>query len=546
VSGEVVGHEPCDLCGSSDNVALYADGHRHCFTPGCGFHTKGDGETHQRRTPRLGLLTLDYRALPPRCLSEAACRKFGVGVGKLGEETVVVFEYRNQDGQVVAQKCRTKAKDFPVLGDSKAMLLFGQHLWPGKGKRVVVTEGELDAVALCQVQDLKWPVVSIPSGAGSAAKAIAKSREWLEGFDEVVLAFDADDAGREGVSKAAAILTPGKVRVADFGPLGVKDANEALMKANDGQPDLIRKMISAVWDARTWRPDGVVSLKDIRERVLTTPTVGYSWPWKSLNDLTFGRRVGEVIGLGAGTGQGKSDFVSQCVAHDVSQGLRVGVISLEQDVGDTGKRIAGKLAHRRFHVPDGSWKPEELEAAWAKLEATDAVKLYDNFGVADWATIKARINYMVDVEGCQVVWLDNLTGIVAAEEDERRALEMIMAEAASMAKGRFVFMFVSHLATPEGKSHEEGGRVTIRHYKGSRSIGYWSHFLLALERDQQAEDPEERITTTVRFLKDRNTGQATGRTVDLRYDEPTGMLNEIDAASEFNENGAVTADAIGL
>ena len=486
-----------------------------------------------------GLVEHEPRALPQRKLSAEACRKFGVGVGRLGGEVVLVCDYRDQSGAVVAQKVRKPGKEFTITGDAKRMGLFGQHLWAPGGRKVVVTEGELDAVAGCQADGLKWPWVSIPNGASNARKAIAAAREWLETFQEVVLAFDADDAGRIGMAEAAAILTPGKVRVADFGPYGLKDPNDFVVAERE------RELLDAIWKARAWRPDGVVSLGDIRERVMALPEAGRPWPWPSLTGATFGRRLGEVIGFGAGTGVGKTDLFTQCIAFDVQQGIKVGVLYLEQDVGETGKRVAGKMVGKRFHVPDGSWTPRELEEAWDALEATDAVKFYDNFGAMDWGTIKARIRYMNEVDGCEHIYLDHLTALAAGEADERKALEGIMAEMAAMAKGRMVLHFVSHLATPEGSPHEEGGRVTIRQFKGSRAIGFWSHFLFGLERDQQADTAEERGATTLRCLKDRNTGQATGRTFALRYDASTGMLNE-DTVNVEAGFGAVTPDGAGF
>jgi twinkle protein len=66
----------------------------------------------------------------------------------------------------------------------------------------------------------------------------------------------------------------------------------------------------------------------------------------------------------------------------------------------------------------------------------------------------------------------------------------------------------------------------IRHFKGSRAIGFWSFFMFGLERDQQADSPEEASTTTFRILKDRYTGQATGNVILLGYDSETGMLDE--------------------
>jgi len=88
----------------------------------------------------------------------------------------------------------------------------------------------------------------------------------------------------------------------------------------------------------------------------------------------------------------------------------------------------------------------------------------------------------------------------------------------------FTLFLISHLSTPEGKPHEEGGRVQIKHFRGSRAIGQWSSFIFGLERDQQNDDEVVRGTTTLRILKDRYTGRATGRTIFFGYDYDTGRL----------------------
>jgi twinkle protein len=99
---------------------------------------------------------------------------------------------------------------------------------------VVVTEGEIDAMTVSQLQGNKWPVVSIPSGAQSAKKAIANNIEWLSAFEEVVLMFDMDEPGTRS-RRVRAAVPPGKCKVAS---LPLKDANEML----DGGrgPEVIR------------------------------------------------------------------------------------------------------------------------------------------------------------------------------------------------------------------------------------------------------------------------------------------------------------------
>jgi len=98
--------------------------------------------------------------------------------------------------------------------------------------------------------------------------------------------------------------------------------------------------------------------------------------------------------------------------------------------------------------------------------------------------------------------------------------------------------FISHLATPEGKPHEEGGRVMIRHFKGSRAIGFWCFFMFGLERSQQEPD----APTTLRCLKDRYTGQATGNTILLSYDKETGTLSEQQSEEQTAEDHGFEPD----
>jgi twinkle protein len=102
-----------------------------------------------------------------------------------------------------------------------------------------------------------------------------------------------------------------------------------------------------------------------------------------------------------------------------------------------------------------------------------------------------------------------------------------MADMAGLAQELGVIIhFISHLTTPEGKSHEEGGRVMEKHFTGSRAIARWSHYMFGLERNKQEEDLVKRQTTTFRVLKDRFAGSATGCKFYLHYDVKTGIISE--------------------
>lgn len=452
-------------------------------------------------------------AIPARKLTKQTCEKFRYYIGELNGQPVQIANYT--DGQ----KIRTKDKKFSVRGDLNNEL-FGRHLWRDKGKRVIVTEGEIDAMSISQIQDHKWPVVSIPNGSAGTRKALAANLEWLRGFEEVVLCFDMDAPGQKAVKECATLFKPGQLKVVS---LPLKDANEMLVA------DRVDELVQCLWNANVFRPDGIVKVSDIREKVLTPPSMGMPWCLPRLTEETFGRRLGELCLIGAGTGIGKTTYITQQIAQDLLDGLKVGVFAFEQTPQETVQRVAGQMVGKTFHVPDGSWSVEELDTSISH-PTFDNLYLYDHFGACDWETVRERIRYLRHAHDVTIFYIDHLTAMAAAaQEEERVAIDRIMAEIGGLVKelGIWVLM-VSHLTTPDGTPHEEGGRVTIRHFKGSRAIGFWAHFMFGMERDQQSDNEEERDVTVFRVLKDRYTGRSTGLKIKLSYDVNTGLLKEAD------------------
>jgi twinkle protein len=518
--GSVVDTEPCPKCNSCDNVKRYEDGYAKCFGMGCTFYEMPDGHTPSNKPKGRAMSNMieDWEcvSLSKRCIGEKTTSKWKYGVADFKGSKVQVANYF-RGGTLTAQKVRFPNKDFTILGDAKNIGLYGQHLWRDGGKYLCIVEGEIDALSVSQMFNNKYPVVSVPNGAQGAARSIKKELEWVEGFDNVVLMFDMDEPGQEAAKEVAGLLTPGKAKIAR---LPLKDPNEMLKAQRGGE------LVEAFWGAKPWRPDGIISIADIKDEVMKPTVMGVPYPWDTLTNAMFGRHDGQVIAVGAGTGVGKTDLFTQMIAFDaVELDIKCGILYLEQPPVETVKRVAGKIAGKKFHLPDGSWSNEELIDAMDKLDTHGNIVLYNHFGTSDWDIIQSRIRYMVVSLGCKHIYLDHLTALAAHAEDERKEIESLMADIAGMAQELgIVFHFVSHLATPEGKPHEEGGRVMIRHFKGSRAIGFWSHVMIGLERNQQASDPIEARTTTLRCLKDRY-AQGTGVTLDLLYDLDTGILN---------------------
>lgn len=521
---EQVAKVNCPDCGGVRSLGVYSDGHTYCFK--CGARTSdaevARGVPRSARSEPLDAIphgSQDFIALGKRKLSAETARKWQYGVA--GD--LQVANYMSDDGtSLVAQKVRTPDKRFHWRGEKGEVGLYGKWLWPKGGKRIIVTEGELDALTVSQMQDNKWPVVSIPHGAQTALKTIKRDFEYLASFETIVLAFDMDDEGREAARKCAEALPLGKVRVAK---LPGKDASACW---TDGKN---QELYQALWNAEPFRLDGIVSAAEVASSILVKPTMGTPWKWQSITDLTYGRHPGEIIGFGGASGGGKTDFFCEQIEHDVcSLKIPTGVIFLEQTVGETIRFIMGKHLSKKLHLPDSGWTDADLERA-ASLASELPLYLFDHFGQMDWETIKARIIYMVKALGCKHIWLDHLTALVAGADDDNKELGRIMAQIAGLAQEMgFVFHFISHLTTPTGTPHEEGGQVSFRHFRGSRAIMFWSHTGFGLERNQQAEDEDVKLTTTLRCLKCRLNGVATGQKRYFKYDKQTGRSNETDQA----------------
>jgi twinkle protein len=461
-----------------------------------------------------------YADLPSRGLREAALRKLGYKMTEVGGEPVQIAEYRNRKGEVVGQKVRKAGKKFSWRG-AKGGTLFGQHAWGAGSRRVIVTEGEIDALTVAQVLDLKWPVVSVPDGATSL-KAIEQNCDWLETFDEVVFMFDGDEPGRAGARECAALLSPGKAKIAHM-PDG-EDPNSLLVKG------LTAQITSAVYEAKPYRPDGVATLSALLDEAVKPVEWGLTLPkcLEKLHGWTYGPKPGQVWIGGAGVGIGKTQIFTEMEANDLREGRAIAVLHAEQPPPETPKRIAAALAGKPFFLPDCAYTEDELRGVLSGFE--DKLFIFDHRVLeVNWDEVKNWVRWVVKAYGVKVAYIDNLTLLSADAEDERRFLDFLLKDAKLLASQLGITIhFLSHLTTPStGPGHEEGGRVEAKQLTGSRALMRYADVLWALERNTQHEDPAIRATSTFRVLKDRVSGRAVGNSLYLQYDPATSLQREV-------------------
>ena len=295
-------HTECPCGTSSDGLAVYDDGHGFCFRCDEYISAKKMGElglsdeyvetaTQSESQPK-DLLRGTVEALAKRRITEETARKWGYIRAPFNGRSVHVAQFFDDNRRVVAQKLRLPNKDFIWRGDKKAAPgLYGKWLWKEGGRKIVITEGEIDALTVSQLQDNKWPVVSLVDGAGSAVKCIKKELQYLNSFDEVILMFDMDEPGQEAVEKVVGLFKPGKCFVAS---LPEKDANECLLQGKG------KEVINAIWNAKEYRPDGILDAAQMWDEFIKEEDIRtIEYPWASLNVKTMGLRQRELVTLAA-------------------------------------------------------------------------------------------------------------------------------------------------------------------------------------------------------------------------------------------------------
>lgn len=533
----VVSKGPCPNCPTERGNVTYEDGHAHCFS--CGHKTPaGGGATasppRAPRPPSGQLLSRDGSAPDPslskRNLSAKTLARYGYFLAGFKGQTVHVAPYYDQQGELVAQKVRFPNKEFTVLyaGEGAAKItqcrLFGHQVYGDKfDRRVVITEGEIDAMSVAQEMDFKCAAVSVNGGSKSAVACLKANYLWLDRFQEIILWFDDDEPGREATEQCAKLFAVGKVRVAKV--QGCKDASDVLQRGTPGdiQP--------AVFAATAWRPEGIVNAADNESDVLApvegaTDSWSYTWPWHEANEMLGPMLPGQVIYHVAGTGIGKTTAIAELEMHLKGQGCKLGILSFEDIRRDVKLRLLGIAFSDRFDIrprPD-----DEMLVMHRKVFGDRLIELFDP-ETAEWTVeaILGYVRYLAKGLDCKVLVVDPLTFIAAGMapgDDQVRALDRVSRDLAAMAKELAICIHVvHHLTDPrDGVGHTEGAATSINQVRGSGGIANFASIVIGYERDQQAEGGLEMLTQ-LRSLKNRPRSK-TGPILTMRYDMGTGRL----------------------
>lgn len=526
---------PCPMCSSSDAYASYDDGVGHCFS--CGKSKKENNMNENRIAPVTEYYSRvlvedikDYRSYPitSRGISQEIVEHFGVKMSVTPEGLPESHFYPyTKNGQVVSYRERKLPKEFMAHGDTKKLELFGQST-PGIGKkRIIITEGELDAMAVAQAMlscsgKIWGSVVSISSA--SNLNSLLEQRDFVNQYQEVAICFDMDEAGQAAVDKAAKMFDAGKVFIVK---LSEKDPCDMLIKHG------ANALNQALFNAQVWSPAGIVFGEEVWEKFKArqnVESVPYPTCLNGLNNKLKGLRHGEITLFTSGTGSGKSTVIKEIILDLLDKtDDKVGLISLEESVGDTAEKFIS-MALKRSVMDPPPLSEQELKAGFDKVFGDERLVLLDHQGSVGDSSLIDKIEYMA-LMGCKYLVLDHIT-IAVSEGSEglsgNEAIDKVMSDLLKVVKKHNVWLgLISHLRKSQNKSFEEGNLASIDDIKGSGSIKQISFDIIAFARNLVAEDERERNTIRFRVLKSRFTGQ-TGDAGAAFYDKQTTRLESTD------------------
>jgi len=454
--------------------------------------------------------TKALRGVSPRVLEQ-----YGIGRTKTG----VAFDYRDAAGQVIARKFRDDQKRISWQGDAKNVVGFGYHLAnPARHDAIAITEGEFDAPSIYTATNSKIVGISVPNGAQSAATWVKKHLDHFNQFKVVYIATDNDEPGEEAAKALVELFEPGQVRRVVFPR---KDANETLTELG-GQA-----VKEAVYAAKEIRPDGIKPasayagiVNKPRECVATNCAFSY---WNQKTPFY----ANQLIVLIAGSGVGKSTFARALALHDMSKGIKVGWIGLEETAEEAVFRFVGAQAGVQLHARQSyaglsEEQLDEIAQADKFVTGSGMLELFDHFGSLDEQVILQRMNYMVRSLGCQHIYLDHLTIVGSGLAQDTRQLDALVTKIRSfIAATKCTVFAISHLNrnSSQFKNMEDGGVPELHDIRGSHSICQLADTIWSLSRRRGTD------LTHSYCLKNRMLGRQ-GYAGSFRFDEETQSLDQ--------------------
>lgn len=431
-----------------------------------------------------------------RGLTAETLAAFKVAAGADDDE--IVFPYL-RDGDLINVKYLGLLRDasgkkrIRQEKDAEPCLWGWQALSP-QARTVVIAEGEIDAMTLHQCG---VPALSVNAGAGNH-QWIESDYDRLARFSEILVCFDADDAGKKGAAEVAQRLGLDRVRIVN---LPHKDPNECLTQHG--------------WDARCFadaismaRPLDPAELKPATDwtQAMVDVFCGQDDPNTAGLPLTVGATGGwmrfrpDELTIWTGiNGHYKSMVLGQVCLSIIEAGERVCIFSGELHP----KRLLKRLMIQAGCTGEPS--PGFLRAIadwWA-----DGLWIYNHQGDVDRARLLEVFSYAAQRYGIRHFVIDSLLKIDIAEDDYQGQKAFV----SSLCDFKGRYQAHVHLVAHPRKGRDETEAPGKLDIAGGKSIPSLADNIISVWRDKAAQEEESPNPDVILSVDKHRNGEREGK-----------------------------------
>jgi len=343
---------------------------------------------------------LDY--LKSRGLTEETLKSFRVA----GSGGKVYFPFIHDDELVMCKWRDINSKKTAPTSKDQKPVLFGWQAMPDSARRVYITEGEIDAMSMTQ---MGYPALSVPFGGGTGAKHqwIENEYDRLERFDEIYLAMDTDEPGKQAAAEIIERLGRHRCR---YVILPEKDANECLQQGLSVYVDrAIKRAVSLdpveLRPASTYADEVYYEIfpdeRPVEEDVIHMPAM------KGADD--FQLRLGELVLATGVNGHGKSEFLGHLIVDAMRASMRWCIASMELRPG----RLVGRMTQQAAGCEKPTRDYQNAILNWYD----DKLWIFDVNGTAKATRIIDVFEYAFKRYGIRHFLIDSLMKCGIADDD---------------------------------------------------------------------------------------------------------------------------------
>ena len=343
-----------------------------------------------------------------RGIPEEIAKKYEITV-QTERENVLVFPFYDEKGRM--QFVKYRKTDFDKEKDSAKEwceasckpILFGMKQCSNNFNSLVITEGQMDTLAVATAFDGNIDVASVPTGA-KGFTFMPYCWDWLNKFKEIVI-FGDYEKGKITLLDEFTRRFPTKVKhVREQDYRDCKDANEILLKYGKSA---IKECIEKSEYVPVRR---VLSMAEVKKKEVSKFATGFSDMDKLLEG---GMPFGCLTVLSGVRGEGKSVIAQQIVTNALEQGCKAFIYSgelLNSNVKEwIDRQIAGSSTSEEY-------KGEYLRyfirnSIQQKIESwyEDKLFIYDNSMVYDEdEDLLKTIIEVISKYSVKVILIDNL------------------------------------------------------------------------------------------------------------------------------------------